>query len=268
MANEINLDEFIKNYYKKRYYGDEPVKLDRKVLTAFSKEYRIIEELKKLYEKGEVNRKVVGEEITKRMKTLKELLEIFERDLCESDYRYPEYITDYKKTMQLLLRLANESNDNYCLKAFSSEQLGSLETQHGDRETGLFIGATLVIGEKEVLDKIDNSKPYYGEELGSILTKVVENNHSLAVITDYYYESNVMPFTFYLKSNNHSFHVKGTFSDLCSYTYDDDLGNAIDKLKSYIDTYGGNIENVSIDTIVSRINGLDIDKDVLKKVKE
>ena len=48
MANEINLDEFIKNYYKKRYYGDEPVKLDRKVLTAFSKEYRIIEELKKL----------------------------------------------------------------------------------------------------------------------------------------------------------------------------------------------------------------------------
>ena len=171
---------------------------------------------------------------------------------CER-YIFPENISDYVKAINMLLIMANKNEEKYILKKFTASQIGSLETSNGDRENGMFKGEIWVIGEKEVLDKIDNTNPYYGAQFGLLTTKIVENNHSLVVITDYYYETNVMPYSINTKAKEIVFNVDGLVSNLCCYTFDDELGMAVDRLSDYIEIYGGDIDNIDINDLISRI---------------
>ena len=262
----MNIEEIVSKYYQDIRDGKES-SIDGSALFTFCEEYIEINRLKELYKQNDVNRKEIGLEILERKKNLEKLIEVFRNNLGNGCVRYlfPENISDYSKVFNLLLILANENEEKYSLKKFNTTQYGSLETRHGDKEGGMFNGEILVVGEKDVLDKIDNSKPYYGSKFGDLATKIIENNHSIAMITNHYYETNVMPYKGDIKARVTVLNVDGTISNLCCYTFDDELGNAVDKLRNYINIYGGDIDNIDINEIVKRINQKDLVKVIRKK---
>lgn len=257
----MEINEIINKYYSDIRSGKNAV-VDEKTLLLFCKEYLKINELKEKYHQSDVNRKEIGKEIIARKKQLEDLSVIFNNDLNRGCVRYvfSEYISDYSKAINMLLMMANQNEGKYILKKFTANQIGSLETRHGDKESGMFEGEIWVIGEKVVLDEIDNTKPYYGAKFGLLATKLVENNHSLAVITNYYYETNVMPYSINTKAKETVFNVNGSVSNLCCYTFDDELGMAVNKLSDYIETYGGDMDNIEVDDLVKRINGIQLVK--------
>lgn len=251
----MSIKELIDNHYKGGKFNFD---VSQEELSEFVREFMIINELKEIYTKGESNRKELGQEILTRADSLKSLMNIFERSLSKgnSDYEYPEYISDYNKAFELLLALSNKESNEYILKKFYANQLGSFETRHGDRESLMVDGEIWVIGRKDILNCIDNTKPYYGAEFVRIATKLVNDGNSLAMITNHYYENNVMPQFYDVKGNFRKFSVAGLISDLRCYTFEDELESAVDNLSNYIDVYGGNIENIPLDTLVARIKEL------------
>lgn len=251
----MSIKELIDNHYKGGKFNFD---VSQEELSEFVREFMIINELKEIYTKGESNRKELGQEILQRADSLKFLMHIFEKSLSKgnSDYEYPENISDYNKAFELLLELSNKESNEYILKKFYANQLGSFETRHGDSESLMVDGEIWVIGRKDILNCIDNTKPYYGEEFVRIATKLVNDGNSLAMITNHYDEYNVMPLYYEVKGNYCKFSVAGLISDLRCYTYEDELGSAVDNLSNYIDVYGGNIENIPLDTLVARIKEL------------
>ena len=268
----MSIKELINKHYKNGF--DYNVSQDE--LNEFVREYLLINELKDDYNEGIVNRKEVGNEILTRGEDLKRLMNIFEQSIFKGkyDYEYPDTISDCNKVFDLLLKLSNESNNKYILKKFCASDFGSFEKKHGDREFGMLDGEIWVVGKKEVLDCIDSAKPYYGSEFGILSTELVNDGHSMVMLTNHYYENNVMPYSFAINSSFHKFSVKGLMNDLCCYTYDDELGEAVNKLKEYIDVYGGNVDNISINTLILRIEELhnmkenNIQKGLIKTIKQ
>ena len=261
----MNIEELINKHYKNGKFNYD---VSQNELSAFVKEFILINKLKDKYNNGECNRKDLGNEILIKVKDLKRLMDIFGVCLSKdnTDYEYPEYISDYNKVFELLLALSNEEKSEYAFKKFSANQLGSYETRHGDRESLVIDGEILVIGRHDILNCIDNSKPYYGAEFGKLITKIVNEGNSIVITTNYRYTNNVMPHFYETKGNHHQFNVAGLISDLCCFTFEDRLGSAVKKLNDYIDIYGGNIENISIDTIISRIKGLNNSRDNKQKI--
>ena len=254
----------------RQYKGNFKERLSAEDLAAFVQEYFLIVGLKAEYEKGETNRKLLAKEIVDRINNMSTMLEVLRVELSigsKYDYSTPEYISDYSKMLSLILQIANVEGEKYILKSFHAEQWGSLETSHGDRETGMYRGEILVIGEKNVLDNIDNSKAYYGEKFRILATELVKAGHSLVMITNYYYESNILIYSWQVQAKNHSFKVSGNFSNLCCYTYDDELGSAVDKVAGYIEEYSGNVDNIPIATLITRINDLTKKKSAQKALE-
>ena len=261
----MSIIDLIDNHYKEGFKSD----ISEEELLEFIKEYMLVKKLKDEYKKGEVNRKELGREILSRAKNLKVLMRVFEVDLLEDKaiYEWPDYISDYNKILEVLLRLANNGEREYILKEFQAEEYGSLETKHGSR-SGIVRGQVWTIGEKDVLDNVDNSEPYYGFAFRTLTTNIIKDNHSMIVISNHYYESNVLPVEFRISATKKKFGVNGIVSDLCCYTYNDELGAAVEKLDNYIENYGGNVDNISVDTIIENINKIDEkEQKILTKAK-
>ena len=259
----MSIDEVIDKYHSNIING-RSLDIDNETLLLFIKEFMEINNLKDEYQKGDVNRKELGKEILDRVKKMKLMMDIFKRILNSNTnkYTYYNYISDYNKAMELLLKLANEKDNKYIMKRFYVEQIGSLETRQGNREKGMFKGEIRVIGEKDVLDMVDDSISYDGSSFGAITTSIVKKYHSLVAITNHYYETNVLPCWYDLRNTKRrKFNVNGFFSELYCYTYDDELGSAVDILDNYIEIYGGDMEELSIDTIFKRMK----DKQLVKK---
>ncbi len=229
-------------------------------LDEFANEFMEIKALKEKYLNGNCNRKELGAEISKRAANLTYLANIFVKNLdCDSRINdYEDSLNDFDIVMKILIHLASDKEE-YIIKSFSTQAIGSLETQHGDRETGLFQGEIKVIGKKSVLDAIDNTKPYFDPRFRDLAEKTIRDGNSLVIITNHYYADNVLPYYCNKEVLKTKFSVYGLSSDLCCYTYDDELRHAVLMLDQYIKYYGGNFKNLSIDTVVERIDELEKD---------
>ena len=248
----MNIKTLVDSHYKD---GKFKYDVSSKELNEFIKEFKLINELKEMYKEGIGNRRELGEEILERAEDLKKLMYIFERSLFRDKevYEYPYNISDYSKVLELLLVLANKENNEYTLKVFQSNNIRSFEINHGYRESEELEGDIWVIGKRDVLSNIDNTEPYYGAKFGNIMTKVVEDGNSIVMITNNSYANNVIPHHNFNCSNYNQFNVSGLISDLYCYTFDDDLNNAVNQLSNYINTYGGDMDNISLDIILTRI---------------
>ncbi len=242
-------------------------RINNEKLSEYTRQYELLMELRENYNKGETNRKDILEEIKRLNKKLKTMLYDFETDLGKDHetYDFPNDITDINMIFNLLLKL---TNNQYVLKCFKVKQNASMETRNGEKEYGVIDGHIWVISDKDSIGRIndyDTRPQYYKNEF----TKLVKEHKSIIIITDFCYDWCVLPdnHNMFVKEENYkSFFVKGVISDLRCYYNNDLLGIAVKKLSKYIDVYGGDTENISMDTILERINDLNKEECVLKPI--
>ena len=247
----MKVTEVINNYYSNGFKAN----ITKEELLAFAREYLLINELKKSYDKGVENRKELGQEILTREKNLKNVMKILEIEMFSNNdnYLFSNNISDYQKAFDLLLNLSN-SND-YALKVFNFEQLVPNSFKDGRRDA-LSSGDVWLLGEKEVLncfEKLDSRSSLSFKELA---TNLINENHSLIMMPNSYYQSEILPDESRLYSDKKKFKVNGLMSELYCYTHNDSLGNSVEKLKKYIDVYGGDLTNIPIEVMEKRISEL------------
>lgn len=234
--------------------------------------YQEILDLKEKYNSAIVGRKKIACEIRKKLLLINKFLYSFDNrnKALDTEMEYAEeFINDWEKAMELLLRLANEKEDKYLLKSFFSTDYVSFEIMHGDRSHETICGTILVIGEKEVLDKIDAKKYYYGSDFGKITNEILKNGHSLVILTNHYNENNVKPWNYDSRIiQKVDIKTSGEIGDISCYLYDDDLRKAVNKFLTFINQNGADIKGIDEDILfdIIKLSESEFDKEQAKKL--
>lgn len=150
-------------------------------------------------------------------------------------------IKDYRIVLKSILELSNKNEQKYVLKKYLTTQIGSYETIHGYREKSFLLGSIWTIGSKNAIDEIDDEikeipvGEVEPEGYKFLFTRVIGEGNSLALLTDYTYYWNVFPNGYDLKKTKiDKYKINTQFSDLCCYTYADELGKAVEELPDYL----------------------------------
>jgi hypothetical protein len=233
----------------------------------FSSVYSKLNSLRDDYHVGKTNRKKVAQEIAKVIKELNDMMIDFSIDLQKDKVvcDLTDVISDYYVAFNLLMELANGS-DKYELKCFDIDPATEYERVRYDRH-GQKEGYIWAIGEKEALNKIEEigSSHYYKLEF----TVLLKEGSSLVFITDENNYAAVLPYDDKSSGfNKRQFMAKNQYCPIMCYTYNDELGLAVNKLSSYIDVYGGDIDNLLIEDLVNRINEVAMDKSISSEESE
>ena len=255
----MKIEDIINDYYK-----DENKKsISKEQLLQFLDEYMLIKELKEKYNSKDCNRKEVGLEILERVGYLKSLLRIFSSDLLSDKtlYEFPEYITDYKTVLELLVKLANTAGNDYVLKEFKFDIPGIYDSLRSDEEKSVIHNGIWVIGEKEAIDQINDKKGTKPVVIQSKLARLINSGYSMILCTDYIYYWHILPSEYGLgQVKKTSFRANDLSGDISCYTYDDKLDYAVEKVFDYIRVYGGNVSGLTVDDIIDRINNIENEK--------
>ena len=181
---------------------------------------------------------------------------------------YTEWIDDINKIFYFLLDIANAEENKYRLKEFGTHSLGSIGGVAGDRISGMFEGSIWVIAKKDILDNISNDKMFYGAEFSYIADKIVKDGNSMVIITNNYYENHALPRDVNENVDVHNFWVRQfALNELRCYTYDDELGKAVNMLDAYIKKYGGNLEDITVSKMIYNAEKIEKAKVKSKKLK-
>ena len=225
-------------------------------LNEFVLRYEEIKNLKEKYELGKENRKELANEIIDKVNNMFDLMEIFKMDLYSkrSKYIFTNYISDYYIILYALLKIANTGENEYNLK--------KLKTCDANEKGNIWL-----IGDKDVLNSINEKEYINAKRLQKMITGIIYNGYSMVMITNFDCQWNVLPVEKEIEDASIKKFKVDAFSNLCCYTYNDELGLAVDKLSKYIETYGGDIDGISIDTIVSRIDNINNEK-ILSKTRK
>ncbi len=255
----MTIKEIINNHYRDGFNGN----ISYEELSSFIHEYMIVNELKEEYKRGISNRKELGSEIIERTKDIKNIMKLFEMHLVNNNYQYvyPEYITDYGKAFELLIHLSNVGDKKYTFRVYKSEQFKKpFKKSEGNNQ-----GEIWVIGEENIIDNIKVAKAY-NSDFGVLAANLINENNSLVIMADNCEGVNVLPDEYKLKSDFKKFKVRPLIGEeICCYTFDDELGAAVKKLDNYVQTYGGDFDNIPSDIIIDRINDLEKNKEKDKK---
>ncbi len=171
-----------------------------------------------------------------------------------------EIIVDNQMTaLKLLLELSNKESEKYDMRTYNVADIGTYETFDQEKQTIMLHGSVWVVGLKEVLDQIDECKTSFEPEvLKNQLIRLINSGNSLAVMTDYIYRWNVLPSEFAIREAEITgINACGVITDLCCYTFDDELGASVKSLKSYVESYDGSIRNVPKEEIIAKLAELD-----------
>lgn len=234
--------------------------------------YQEILDLKEKYNSAIVGRKKIACEIREKLLLINKFLYYFDNrnKALDTEMEYAEaFISDCEKAMNLLLRLANENENKFLLKRFSTTSYASFEIMHGDREHKNICGNIWLIGEKEVLDKIDSNNYYYGSDFGQITNAILKNNHSLIILTDHYYENNVKPWNYDSRIiQKVDIKTSGMLGNISCYLYDDDLRIAVNKFLTFINQNGADIKGIDEDSLfdIIKLSKSEFDKEQAKKL--
>ena len=267
---------FIEAIKSKKVYLDELQKMEitPEDIQELSVCMQKVKELEEKYNESILDRQKIAFELKEELDSLR----IFTWLLNEkvdglhskykslSDKEYP-FVTDFELAMRLLLRLANSNKEKYIVKPFYSSDFLPQETKHGDRDLWVAEGTTLIIGEKSVLDGIDNSKSYWGSELGKITYQLVKNGHSLVIGTNNYFDTNVKPgsgLSVFHNIDVAEFDIKCCGPKLSCYLFDDELKTAAEKFMKFIAENGADIKGLNEDKLFEVINGQSKTKGFIK----
>lgn len=270
---------FIQAIKSKKVYLDElqKMKITQEDMQELSVCMQKVKELEEKYNESIFDRQKIAFELKEELDSLRlftwllnnRINGIYSKYERLSDKEYP-FVTDYELAMRLLLRLANSNEEKYIVKPFYSSDFLSQETKHGDRDFEITEGTTLIIGEKGVLDSIDNSKSYWGSELGKITYQLVKNGYSLIIGTNNYFDINVKPgsgLSTFHNINVTEFDIRCCGPDLSCYLFDDELKTATEKLMKFITENGADIKGLNEDKLFEVINKQSKTEGFIKKLK-
>lgn len=266
------MSSFIENIKANNFEKIKKSKITADDVREFAMYYQEILDLKDKYASVAIGRKEIAKEIREKLSPLNTFLHylINRNEGLDTEFEYAEqYISDYEMAIRLLLRLANENGDNFTLKRFVATSFASFETQHGDREHVQVGGNVWVIGEKIILDKVDEKEHYFGSDFGKIANSILQNGHSLVIMTDHIYENNVQPWTYdsnEIQRTNISVH--GMLSDISCYLYNDNLRNAVNKFMAFINQNGADIKGIDENQLfdIMKTENVSGDKNLSKKI--
>ena len=220
-----------------------------------------INELDEQYKVSLTGRKQILSEIKKRIELMRKN-DIKDPNLrqLENHYSYRDYyISDYKLVMNILLRLANNLSDKYEIK----EVCGTDFVDIGGNEIRQIYGKTLVITEQEVLNQIED-KLYKDNEFSKLSERIINDGHSMIIVTYNYFDGRMKPRLSNLKDIN-KINIKngGLVGDISCYLHNDELYQAVSKFMQYIELNGPDFTNIDEDTLYELI----INSEVEEKVK-
>ena len=246
-----------------------------KKLLEFMKEALLINELKDNYQSGVLNRKKLAHEIIARTKKAKTLLEIIDDSLETAEYENQDMITDCPKVLEVILRLANQDGDKYIIKKVYNRDWLKEEDRPKYEKGKSEDNVSFIIAKREALECIDDNKLLW---FGTYMENLLNNGYSIVITVRTLDGVEIM--SNYLKGNKNVFRLTedandayddddyGWYSDIGCYTFDDELNQAVNAFKKYISTYGGDLEGISADTIVSRTMQLEAKKESKKRIKD
>lgn len=266
------MSSFIDNIKAHNFKEIEKSEITADDIREFANNYQEILDLTDNYASATIGRMDFASEIREKLAPLNTFLYYLtsRNKGLDTKFKYiGEFISDYEMAMRLLLRLANENEDNFTLKMFVATSLASFETQHGDREHEQISGNVWVIGEKIVLDKVDEKEYYFGSEFGKIANEILQKGHSLVIMTDHCYENNVKPWIYdanEIQRTNISVH--GMLSDISCYLYDDNLRDAVNKFMTFIKRNGADIRDIDENQLfdIVKTGNVSDDKNIAKRL--
>lgn len=223
-------------------------------LNDFIREYEKIKDLKEKYDSGKYNRKELANEIIENVNKAMDLIEVFKIDLYSgrSKYIYTNYISDYYIILYALLKIANNGKTSYILK--------KLRTKENKQEKNIWL-----IGDNEILKRFNENSLIDSRVFKHIIVDIINSGFSIVMITNSESHWDIIPENNQIKNADIRKFKVDAFSNLCCYTYDDELALAVDKLSKYIEIYGGDIDNIAIDTVVSNIDNINNEKMLIKR---
>lgn len=273
----MSVSELLRNYYEEGKFNPKDY------FIVLQEEFESISKLKEKYKKGDCNRKILEAEIKEKSKELWRLVYILKYVLLgslEIEYDSSDIIKNYELVMKLILKKLGDEyilkrcyvNDflprdgEYIPKSFDINNLIPLELGKNDREDKLIASQTFVIGKEDALKDIDNDKFYYSTYFHELISKIVKSGSSIAMIADSHFHINNPTHLFDVydlskKVDVYEFRMSSkVFKGLIYYSgelyilaHNDELSTVARQLKRYIDIYGGDIDNLSIETLISRI---------------
>ena len=270
---------FIEAIKSKKVYLDELQKME--ITPEDIHEFYIcmqkVRELEERYNDSIFNRQKIALELKEELYSLRIFTWILNNrvDGLHSKYerlsdKKDPFVTDSELAMRVLLRLANGKEEKYIVKPFYSSDFLSQETKHGDKDFGITEGTTLIIGEKTILESIDNSKSYWGSELGRITYQLVKDGYSLIIGTNNYFDTNVKPgsgLSVFDSINVTEFDIKCCGPNLSCYLFDDELKTAVEKFMKFIVEYSADIKGLDEEKLFEVINKQTKTKGFIKKLK-
>ena len=243
----MNKEDLINNHGKEEFTSSK--------LMEIIKKYEELKKHEEEYKSNIVQRKELSNTILKEIDNLSYLMDVFKINVRKdrNTYIFNNYISDYFLILYALLKIANQEKRQYILK-----KLEVLDSMHHE-------GFIWLIGDRVILNKINNKKKINPSVFKRGITDIINNNYSIVLVTDYVCNWNVIPENIDINNANvNRFKIDGAISDLCCYTYDDELGLAVEKLNKYVEKYGGDIKDISIDNLVSMIDNVDNNKKLIK----
>ena len=249
------ITEYLDKHYERAFNTD----VDEQELEAFKNEFIEINRLKALYKTGECNRKEVSEAIKQRVTELRGLLKVFELNIIgdKKTYEYDDSISDYTIALGSILRMANKDEEKYGVRKLTVKQLGIPDIRRSERETSLMKNEVCFIADKQILHSLDYTDRLEPTVFQRGITDLINAGNSVVVVTNHDHNWYVLPKGYDIEeATKQRYKTSGSISDICAYTYDDELGKAMMRFSRYIEEYGGDLSDLTIDDVTSRTNAL------------
>ena len=204
--------------------------------------YKTIQSLKKEYINGERNRKELSKEIINKINEILPIIQSVAIDMqnIKEAVSCVDEISDANKLYDILIKLSNSENTQYGAKKINI-------ISHGE----VFTPYVIIAGEMSSINGIDTKKYYDYYSARCLLHDVISKEHS--VIIEPWTEFNVIP-SVDSDIDRLIFDLRDHNGVAYGYIFDDNLGKSMVKVYEYVKAHGGDMDNISVDTMVSRIN--------------
>lgn len=202
-----------------------------------------------------VGRREFGNELSEEAGSLIAFLYILSERLKRDKDKYQsanndEYpvVTDFRLTMNVLLRLANSKGEKYAKKKYN--------TWHNS--PGEPLREVIIIGDKSILDSFETRMPPI-TEIGTFARNLVTTRNSLIISTQNSADNFIIP-----EGSNAKDVVEHTIkcdsdsdwinSNLYCFLFEDELRNATEKFLRFVKKNGPDIKGMSEDKLFEEIN--------------
>ena len=216
----------------------------------------LCEALKRLYELKEEytqcvsDRRPLGNRISDLASCLQILVNRVQDEVrCDVD-RYQSakelFVEDFEKIIYVLFNAQN--SPDFAMKKVYASGIGSFKEKHGTVESKEITGVVYIIGDATSLLELEDDKVYGERDINEFVTKLLTGGKSTVVASDYYYSTNLIPYT----SMNQCLEIKGSNPIYC-YLGDDVIKTVVTRFLAYALENGNHINDIPDTEILSNI---------------